>query len=97
MVSNFSVWNIFRKKDSRIVFIIRPDIKTLILFIFFVTVAGKMVKEWNFVVDLRFDERFVKYYHFSMHYHLLNNIKLKYSQFGQEVQSLAVPAKKLLT
>lgn len=56
-----------------------------------------MVKEWNFVVDLRFDERFVKYYHFSMHYHLLNNIKLKYSQFGQEVQSLAVPAKKLLT
>ena len=56
-----------------------------------------MVKEWNFVVDLRFDERLVKYYHFSMHYHLLNNIKLKYSQFSQEVQSLAVPAKKLLT
>ena len=53
----------------------------------------KMVKQENFlhVVDLLFDERFVKYYHFSLPYCktvATNNIKIEFLQFDQQVSDV---------
>ena len=53
----------------------------------------KMVKQENFlhVVYLLFDERFVKYYHFSLPYcktMATNNIKIELLQFDQQVSDV---------
>ena len=52
-----------------------------------------MVKQENFlhVVDLLFDERFVKYYHLSLPYCktvAINNIKIEFLQFDQQVSDV---------
>ena len=69
-------------------------------FYFFVFIFERSILLWNCkikelsptVVDLSFDERFVKHYPFRLHYHKqcpINNIQVKCTQIGQNVSDIS--------